>query len=340
MDVSVVIINWNSKEFLRTCLRSLESVSPSLSFEIIVIDNASHDGCGQMLAAEFPQVFFLQSEANLGFSRANNLAARQATGRALLFLNPDTELIEDSLSLLASHLDKLPAAGAVGCKLLNADRSLQRSCIQAFPSVLNQFLDSDFLRDRFPRSSLWGTAAFLSVGSQPEVVPAVSGACFMVKREVFDRVGGWTEAYFMYGEDLDLSYKIQKAGSHVYYVPKTSVVHYAGKSTEKAKSSFSYIVMRESVYRFLRLHRGWVSASGYRLAMAGTSTLRLLLIVPLLLAGDRLVKHGTGSLQKWLSILRWSLGLETWATMQVPSSAPLAKRPSVHPDSITGCNRP
>jgi len=237
MDVSVVIINWNSKEFLRTCIRSLELVSRELRFEIIVVDNASHDGCGEMLKSEFPHVIFIQSEKNLGFSSGNNLGARRATGRNLLFLNPDTELIEDSISVLSSRLDCLPFAGAVGCKLLNSDGTLQTSCIQAFPTVINQFLDSDFLRERFPRSSLWGTVAFLDLGKSPKVVQAVSGACVMVKRDIFEKVGGWTEAYFMYGEDLDLSYKIQMAGCNVYMFPKQTSCITPGKALKRPRAA-------------------------------------------------------------------------------------------------------
>ncbi|HZR19656.1 MAG TPA: glycosyltransferase family 2 protein [Verrucomicrobiae bacterium] len=311
-DISVIIINWNSKEDVRRCLASFNQVDSKLNLEIIVVDNASHDGCEQMLASEFPGVRFVQSGANLGFAKGNNLGARHATGRALLFLNPDTELLEDSFSALLSRLDSLPSAGAVGCKLLNADRSLQTSCVQSFPTVLNQFLDSDLLRARFPSSVLWGTAALYSADKDPKAVEALSGACIMMKREVFDHVQGFTEAYFMYGEDLDICFKVHGVGHKVYYLAETSLVHYGGNSTQKAKSGFSYVMMRESTYRFFRLNRGLASAVCYRLAMAVTSLCRLVCIPPLMLAGNRIVRHGVGSLHKWASVLRWSIGLEAW----------------------------
>ncbi|HLH52162.1 MAG TPA: glycosyltransferase family 2 protein [Verrucomicrobiae bacterium] len=313
MDVSIIIINWNSKEYLRKCLRSFQSVSSKLSMETIVVDNASHDGCGEMLAKEFPSAIFVQSAENLGFARGNNLGASRATGRNLWFLNPDTELLEDSVSTLVSRLDSIPGAGAVGCKLLNSDKTLQTSCVQSFPSVLNQFLDSDFLRSRFPRSRLWGTSVFLSDDPRPQPVEAVSGAGVMIKSSVFRQIQGFTQSYFMYGEDLDLCFKVKRAGYEVYYLPETSMLHHGGTSTRKAKSDFSNVMMRESVFRFLRLHRGLASALGYRVAMAANSGLRLFLILPLLLAGNRIVKHGTGSLQKWFAILRWSLGFDRLA---------------------------
>jgi GT2 family glycosyltransferase len=312
VDVSIIIVNWNSKAFLRQCLTSLSVYRSHLAFEVIVVDGGSFDGCGEMLAREFAGVIFIQSIRNIGFARANNLGFRRSHGRNLLFLNPDTELIENAIDIICARLDSLPDAGAVGCRLLNSDRSLQTSCIQAFPTVLNQALDSEYLRKRFPCWRLWGTAGFAADTEQPQVVEVISGACLLVKRSAFERVGGFTETYFMYGEDLDLCFKLHRAGYRTYYVPGTTVVHHGGGSTQQAKNGFSNIMMRESVYQFKRTHHGWGSAVLYRLAMAITSVVRLLFIVPLLLAGDTLVKHGAGSLKKWWSILRWCLGLESW----------------------------
>jgi GT2 family glycosyltransferase len=313
MELSIIIVNWHSAEFVRQCLRSIQAHAPSPQPEIIVVDGGSYDGCGEMMAREFPEATFIQSTKNLGFARANNLGAKQAHGRVLWFLNPDTELLEDSISILQSRLRSLPEAGAVGCRLLNSDRTLQTSCIQSFPTVLNQVLDSDFLRARFPRSSMWGMAALYSDRPGPEVVEVVSGACIMVRRSLFEEIGGFTQDYFMYGEDLDLCFKIRQAGCRVYFVPETSVVHHGGGSTQKAASNFSHVMTQESVYRFFCRNRGRASGTAYRLAMAVTAVPRLLACLPLLLiSGNRIVRHGTGSLRKWLSILRWSLGLESW----------------------------
>ena len=199
---------------------------------------------------------FVQSKVNVGFARANNLGVRHAKGHNLLFLNPDTEFVENSLDVLLGHLATLPQAGALGCKLLNSDRSVQTSCIQSFPTVVNQILDSDFLRRRFPRSRLWGMAPLHSERLSPSQVEVISGACLLMKREVFERVGGFSETYFMYGEDLDLCFKIQQAGFHNYYVPDTSIIHYGGGSTRQSVSNFSAVMMRESVFRFFSANRG------------------------------------------------------------------------------------
>ncbi|HEY5814601.1 MAG TPA: glycosyltransferase family 2 protein, partial [Terrimicrobiaceae bacterium] len=207
MDLSIIFVNWNSKAFLQNCLKSVYQHCAEFSFEIIVVENATYDGCGDMLAAEFKNVTFVQSSTNLGFGGANNLGARLASGRNLLFLNPDTLLLDNSLRQLCTALDSLPNAGVVGCRLVSGNHAVQTSCIQSFPTVLNQVLDSDFLREAFPRSTLWGTEALLQTNS-PSMVEAISGACLMVKRKEFERVGGFTEEYFMYGEDLDLCFKI------------------------------------------------------------------------------------------------------------------------------------
>jgi GT2 family glycosyltransferase len=312
--VSIIIVNWNSKSFLRQCLISLNACCRSVPFEMIVVDGGSFDGCGEMLAAEFPTVIFIQCQTNVGFAKANNLGASRAKGCRLLFLNPDTELQEDSVRVLREQLELLPGAGAVGCKLLNSDGSLQTNCVQAFPTVFNQVIDSEFLRKRFPTWKTWGMGALFASSPQPAIVEVIVGACLMVKREAFDAAGGFSERYFMYGEDADFCFKLRRSGYRVYYEPGTSMIHHGGSSSRQAKGNFSNVMLRESIYRFLECNRGPTSAYAYRAAIALLSVFRLLLILILFPGGGRkIVRHGSGSLQKWLSILRWGLGLESWA---------------------------
>jgi hypothetical protein len=306
-DVSIIIVNWNSKDFLRQCLRSVFRYTQGVSFEVIVVDNASFDGCAQMLAREFPSVIFVQSAENIGFARANNLGVRYSRGRHLLFLNPDTELLEDSIAILRQQIESFPDVSAVGCRLLNSDGTLQTSCVQSFPTTLNQLLDADFLQRRFPHWRLWGTAALHSRQRAPARVEAVSGACLFVSREVFDRIAGFTETYFMYGEDLDLCFKIKQAGYRVYHTGETNVIHHGCGSSRQDSQAHSDVIMRESVYRFLRLNRGIASANCYRVAMACAALIRIPLIVSLLGFERSLAR----SLRKWWSILRWSVGLQT-----------------------------
>ena len=319
-DLSVIIVNWNSKDYVRQCLASLFSHCAGVSLEVVVVDNGSFDGCDQMLADQFPAVIFVQSGVNLGFARANNLGVRHASGRYLLFLNPDTEFIEDSLGIMLDRLKSLPEAGAVGCRLLNRDLSLQASCVQSFPTVLNQILDAEYLRQRFPRTNLWGIGALYSPRQDPTEVEAISGACILAKRERFEAVGGFTDSYFMYGEDLDLCFKLHRSGCKVFYVPETSLVHFGGGSTGRAASNFSTVTMRESVYRFMRINRGILPALAYRLAMMSAALARLLLIGPMMLFGNRVVRHGLSSWRKWFLILGWSLGLEPRPRVRSPKA--------------------
>jgi GT2 family glycosyltransferase len=200
-EVSIIIVNWNSRDFVRQCLASLYRHTSGFAFEVIVVDGASYDGCKEMLEAEFSSVRFVQCEKNVGFARANNLGAEQAQGTTLLFLNPDTELLDDAPADLVRILRSTPEAGLVGCRLLNSDRSVQTSCVQALPTVFNQFFDSEYLRSRFPHWRTWGTVS-LQIGSgEPMVVQAVSGACMTIARSDFVAVGGFTPSYFMYGEE-------------------------------------------------------------------------------------------------------------------------------------------
>lgn len=308
-DLSIIIVNWNSKDYLRACLRSLDRHRPpGVMLEFIVVDGASFDGCDRMLTAEFPEVRFIQCQENVGFARANNLGARHARGRGLLLLNPDTEFIEDSLTPLLARLDSLPRAGAVGCRLLNSDRSLQTTSILNFPTILNRVLDSEYLRRRFPDSLLWGNAALFRSDPNPVVVEALSGACILIRKDCFDLIGGFTDSYFMYGEDVDLGYKLRKAGWLAYYIPETQLIHHGGGSSRQTVSNFSTVMMRVSCHHFMRLHRGWPAAAAYRMAMGGSALLRLMLIIPLLPFGNRFVRHGRASLGKWGAVLRWSVG--------------------------------
>jgi hypothetical protein len=314
MDLSIIIVNWNSKDYLRKCLASVFAETRGLDYEIIVIDSASHDGCDRMLREEFPQVRFIQSTVNLGFARANNQAFAVCKGEYVLFLNPDTELRGPAIQSMLAHARALPDAGTLGCKLLNSDGSIQTSCIQSFPTILNQVLDTEPLRRRFPQSKLWGMAPLFGADSKPKEVEAVSGACVMMRRSVFEAVGRFSEDYFMYAEDLDLSYKASRSGLRNYYVPEAVVVHHGGNSSQQVASDFSVVMMRESVWQFLRKTRGGFYGLGYRAAILACASCRLL-VLSLTQPWQRLKRRDAspvGSFRKWAAILRWSLNLESW----------------------------
>jgi GT2 family glycosyltransferase len=308
-ELSIIIVNWHSAEFVRRCVDSIREQTMEPTYEIVVIDNASFDGCDQVLKKHAPEVTYIQCDENLGFAKANNYAFRASRGNGLLFLNPDTEMVGSAIKLLYCALQQLPGVGAVGARLLNSDGSLQTSCIQSFPTILNQTLDSEFFRKRWPESGLWGTEPFLREDDRPAEVEAISGACLMIKREVFERIGGFSEDYFMYAEDMDLCYRIRKAGFKNYYVPQAEVTHFGGGSSRQAPSNFSIVMMRQSIWRFLRNTRGDVYGIGYRISMLLSAVGRLALLSLSLLArraGHRGKAQGD-SFRKWWAILRWSL---------------------------------
>jgi N-acetylglucosaminyl-diphospho-decaprenol L-rhamnosyltransferase len=314
MDLSIIIVNWNSTYFLRKCLASVEAQTRGLKREIVVIDAGSFDGCDRMLREFYPEVRFIQSESNLGFARANNAAFKASQGRSILFLNPDTELAGPAINILYEELQKLPQAGALGGRLLNADRSIQTSCVQAIPTLLNQVLDTEWLRLLWPKSVLWGMAPLYDPTDQPSEVEGISGACVMLKRSVFEQVGLFSEDYFMYAEDLDLCDKLRTAGLRNYYIPAATIIHFGGGSSERAPSNFATVMSVESMWRFFRKRRGSRSGMGYRGAMFFEALGRLALLglaLPVQTIRRRR-QAWNHSCKKWRAILRWSAKREKW----------------------------
>lgn len=315
MDLSIIIVNWNSKEYLRRCVSSIMATTGSIEFEIVIVDSGSYDGCEEMLRQEFPWVRFIQSDKNRGFARANNVAFKETIGRNLLFLNPDTEIDCAAIEKLISSLNSLPKAGIVGAKLINGDGSIQTSCIQAFPTILNQLLDFNLLRRCFPKAKLWGMKPLFEGNNIPTEVDAVSGACLMIRRTLFEAIGLFSTEYFMYSEDIDLCFKIHKAGWKNYYIPMAIVLHHGGGSSSVDSTKiFSIVMMLESRWRFFRKTRSYWYSQIYLSGMFLTSIIRIggvLIIWPVIgLSRKRsLIK---GILKKWVKRLRWTLGKEKW----------------------------
>ena len=267
-----------------------------------------------MLAREFPQVRFIQSMQNIGFGKANNLGVQAACGDYLLFLNPDTEVVGPAVQTMVHGMRNLARAGCIGCHLLNSDLSLQTSCIQAFPTILGRLLDTDWFRNRFPKAAIWGMAPLFETTESPARVQAISGACIMVKRDVFDAIGGFSAEFFMYSEDTDLCYKAFKMGFANYYLPTASVIHHGDASVGKARSSFAMVMAVNSVMKYFCKHQGRPYAWTYRTAITVAAFCRLILLLPSHVFHSP--RHDAGqshdSWTKWKSVLRWGVGLESW----------------------------
>lgn len=312
MELSIIIVNWNSKNYLQKCIASILSSKIKAIYEIVVVDNGSFDGSGEMLRQYYPQVKFIQNDKNVGFAKANNIAFKGSSGSHVLFLNPDTEIVDSAIDILFEQMQKLPQAGAIGCKHLNADGSVQTDCIQSFPTILNQLLNSEFLRGLFPTSPLWGMASLFSATKGATEVEVISGACIMMKRSLFERIGQFSQDYFLYAEDLDLCYKVRQVGYKNYYVPNAIIFHFGGTSTQQRPSDFAIVMMRASVFRFLRKTRGEMYGWAYRCSMliaAVGRMLCLLVLSPLyLIRGSFSVWER--ALRKWWAISSWSVGLK------------------------------
>jgi N-acetylglucosaminyl-diphospho-decaprenol L-rhamnosyltransferase len=309
IDLSLIIVNWNSVNYLRECLASIYENCKGPTFEVIVVDNASPKPDIDDLPREFPAVILLKSAANLGFAGANNLGFRHSSGEYVLFLNPDTRILGSAIQTILLHARELLHAGIVGGKLLNTDGSIQTSCIQRFPTILNQVLDVEFLQLRWPRLSLWGIAPLFEDKPKPAKVEVISGACMLVHREVFQRVGGFSEDYFMYAEDLDLCHKVIKAGFVNYYVGDAEVIHHGGKSSgQREVSEWATQMKFHSILRFCEKTRGPLYSALFRFSLAAVAFCRLVLIAVAFPFGkDKTLKL---VFSKWRAVLRIAIGLD------------------------------
>ncbi len=256
MDISVIIVNYNVRRFLENAISSVMKSAEGLQAEIIVVDNASDDGSVEMVRTTFPTVQVIANSENLGFAKANNLGLKRAKGKHLLLLNPDTILQEDTIHEMIGFIAKHPDAGLAGCKILNPDGSFQLSCRRGFPTPWVSFTKVFGLSSLFPGSKLFGRYNLTYLNpDESYVVDAISGSFMMLTRRSYDLVGGLDESFFMYGEDLDYCYRIQKAGLRVYYVHTTQIIHFKGESTQRSnldEIELFYDAMRV----FVRKHFG------------------------------------------------------------------------------------
>lgn len=316
LELSIIFVNWNSVEVLGECIASIYEHTRDVRFEIIVVDNASPEGGVDSLAEQFPKITIIKSETNLGFAGANNVGFRHSTGNYVLFLNPDTKLLSPSINIMLDRIKSLPDAGIVGCKLLNTDMSVQLSSIQRFPTILNQAVDAEYLRLRWPHCPLWQIAPLFSDDVKILKVDVIPGACMLMRRAVFEQVGMFTEDYFMYAEDLDLNFKLKRTGFSSYYVGETSIIHHGGRSSSRQKVSHWATIMKyRAMLRLFRNTRGRLYESMYRTAMGSVAIARLaLLALAYPLAGAFWDKASLRfAWAKWKAVFRWAIGRQDFA---------------------------
>ena len=253
MKLSVVIVSYNVSHYLLQCLDSLQRALRGIDGEVIVVDNHSRDNSVALVHQAHPEVKVIENLHNLGFSKANNIALRQAKGEYALLLNPDTIVADNTIRDCIAFLDLHPDAGAAGVMMLNADGTVAPESRRGVPTPLTSFYKLSGLCRMFPRSPRFGRYYLGHLPwHTPQQIDIVSGAFCMLRRSVLDKVGLLDEDYFMYGEDIDLSYRILKQGATNWYLPYP-ILHYKGESTQK--SSFRYVhVFYQAMLIFFRKH--------------------------------------------------------------------------------------
>jgi N-acetylglucosaminyl-diphospho-decaprenol L-rhamnosyltransferase len=257
VDLSIIIVNWNTRELLAQCLQSLEDTIRCSSPDVWVVDNGSSDGSVAMVRERFPRTHVIANAENVGFVRANNQAIARCAGRYAMLLNSDTRALPGSLDGMVRFMDEHPRAGIAGTRLLNPDGTFQAS-YTPFPTLWREFLMLSglgrwLIQPAFPS---YGPGAGKSA---QKIEGYMEGACLIARREAMDQVGGLDERIFMYAEDVDWCYRFHRAGWEVWYLPHLPIIHYGGQSTRKRQGRMEAELYRSRVY-FFRKHRGRAAA--------------------------------------------------------------------------------
>ena len=284
LDLSIVIVSWNTRELLRECLDSILVTVRQLRLEIFVVDNASHDGTVPMVRAEFPSVRLIENKENVGFARANNQAIQHSRGRYLMLLNSDTLVLPGAIERMLACMEARPDVGVMGPMHLNPDGSFQAS-FNDFPTLVPELLTVLGLSRRV--YSPYHPSYPPQQSQVARQVEWVGGACLLVRREAMDRVGLLDEAYFMYTEEADWCYRMKQAGWQVYYLPEAQIVHWGGKSVEQ-RGQWKWVQLCRSKLLFFRKHHGPAPAALLGLAVLLSSALKTLACVAALPFGDEI----------------------------------------------------
>ncbi len=260
IDVSIIIVNWNTQEILRDCLASIIVNTHNVEYEIIVVDNASSDGSVQMLKNDFPQIRLIANTDNRGFAAANNQAMVVARGRYYLLLNSDTVILGDVIANSIQFADTDDTIAVMGCRILNPDRTLQPSCFM-FPSLLNMLLSATYLYKLLPDSRFFGREQMTWWNRDDTCQVDVVTGCFMlVRRKAVEQVGVMDEDFFMYGEETDWCYRFKEQGWKNVFSPVGEIIHLGGSSSAKIKPQMR-LQLRGSILLFFKKHRNRLSYS-------------------------------------------------------------------------------
>jgi len=234
MELSVIIVSYNVNEYLKECLFSTKKASEKIDCEIFVVDNNSNDSSAEMVRNEFPEIKLIQNTINKGFSAANNQAIKQSAGQYILLLNPDTLVEEDTFSKCIGFMKNHPDAGALGVRMVNGEGRFLPESKRSLPTPATAFFKIFGFSFLFPKSHLFSRYYLSHVdGYETSAAEVIAGAFMFIRREALEKAGLPDEDFFMYGEDIDLSYRIMKAGYQNYYFPEVQIIHFKGQSTSR-----------------------------------------------------------------------------------------------------------
>ncbi len=256
IDISIIIVNYNVRYFLEQCLISISKAVGNLNVEIFVVDNNSIDNSVESIKNKFPDVQLIANKENVGFAKANNQAMKLAKGKYILLLNPDTLVEEDTLVRSYEYMEQNQDTGALGVKLIDGEGAFLPESKRGFPNLSSSFFRLSGLSKLFPKSKIFNryNLGFLDENKIAEV-DVLCGAFMFIRRSILDEVGLLDEDFFMYGEDIDFSYRIKKAGYKIIYFPKTKIIHFKGESTKKSSLKYHNIFYRAMAI-FAKKHYG------------------------------------------------------------------------------------
>ncbi len=278
MQLSIIIVNYNVQCFLEQCIISVIAACKNIRTEIIVVDNNSTDGSKLFFNNRFKDVQFIWLQQNFGFAKANNIGLTAASGSTILFLNPDTILPEDCLDQCLGFFRSKDKAGAVGIRMIDGSGRFLKESKRGFPSLFTSFCKLSGLTALFPTSKFF---ANYYLGHLPEnknhEVAVLSGAFMMVDKKVLDKFGGFDETFFMYAEDIDLSYRIQKAGYLNYYFAESTILHFKGESTKKETLQYLHTFYGAMVL-FVKKHNGVFICNAYALVIQAVIAIKSIAI--------------------------------------------------------------
>ncbi len=253
-DITIIIVNYKVKEYISNLISSINKARGDFNLQIIVVDNNSQDGSVEFLSSRYPEVSYIANDENLGFGKANNQAISIAEGEYILIINPDTLVSEDTFTVLVQHMKEHRDCGAAGCKILNPDGSFAPESKRSVPTIWSSFTKVTGLSSLFPKSRFFSEYYLDWLDENEKAnVPVLSGSFMFWRAELLKELEGFDERFFMYGEDIDLCYRIQDTEYHIDYVPATSIIHYKGESTRKGDLKYTWI-FNKALYQFFEKH--------------------------------------------------------------------------------------